>query len=145
MLDSALLNKLFPYSRYHADWRLVTWFPQGVLDDEQADRIVEFLESQEKIAGEPFDRYTDMMGHTRIKIGLDHVVRLARRRRKGYTGPRVKSAFYAVRLISLSVAHMYQELMHRSQITVRTFRDRAAAAEWLGVPEEILQPARKSE
>jgi hypothetical protein len=141
MLDLTSFNELFPYAHYHADRHLVTWFPTGVLDDERADRIVEFLEWQEPIA-EPFHRYTDMTGHTRIQIGLDHVVRLARRRKRSYKGPLVKSAFFAVRLISLSVARMYEELMQGSQINVRTFRDRAETAKWLGVPVEILHPPK---
>jgi hypothetical protein len=139
MLNSDLLAERFPYARYHADWHLVTWFPEGVLDNEGADRVVEFLESQEKIGGHPFHRYTDMTGFTRMQLGLDHVVRIARRRRR-YAGPPVKSAFYAVRLISLSIARMYEELMEGSRIEVCTFRDRGAAAEWLGVPPDLLQP-----
>jgi hypothetical protein len=39
---------------------LVTWFPEGVLDNDRADRAVEFLETQEKIEGKPFYRYIDM-------------------------------------------------------------------------------------
>jgi hypothetical protein len=139
-MNATLLAERFPYARFHADWNLVTWFPEGVLDNEAADRVVEFLESEAEIEGSSFHRYTDMTGHTRIQIGLDHVVRLARRRRQGYKGPPVKSAFYAVRLISLSVARMYQELMEGSRIEVRAFRDRDAAAEWLGVPAGVLQP-----
>jgi len=139
MLDEDLLAERFPHASYHPKWRLITWFPTGVLDNDQADRVVDFLESQEQFEGEQFHRYTDMTGHPRIQIGLDHVVRLARRRRHGYTGPPVKSAFYAVRLISLSVAHMYQELMEGSNLQVCTFRDRAAAADWLGVPVNILE------
>ena len=104
--------------------------------------MVEFLESQEPIAGHPFNRFTDMSGFTRIQIGLDHVVRLARRRHKSYRGPPVKSAFYAVRVISLTIARLYEELMQGSRIQVRTFRDCAAAAKWLGVPTVILQPPK---
>jgi hypothetical protein len=138
-MNVSSLFERFPCARFHPDWHLVTWFPEGVLDNEAADRVVDFLETEEKIEGSSFHRYTDMTGHTRIQIGLDHVVRLARRRRQGYKGPPVKSAFYAVRLISLSVARMYQELMEGSLIEVRAFRDRATAAEWLGVPVEVLQ------
>jgi hypothetical protein len=144
MFDSAALRELFPHASFHAKWRLVTWFPEGVVDNEQADRMVEFLESQEKIGGKPFYRYMDMTGYSRMQIGFDHVVRIARRRRR-YAGPPVKSAFYAVRLLSLTIARMYEELMEGSKVEVCTFRDRAAAAEWLGVPEDILHPVRKSE
>lgn len=142
MFNVAKLTERFPYARYHADWKLVTWFPTGVLDNDRADQVVDFLESEEEIESACFHRYTDMSGYTRIQIGLDHIVRLARRRKKGYKGPPVKSAFFAVRLISLSVARMYEELMIGSEIRVRTFRDRAAAADWLGVPQQILQPPK---
>jgi hypothetical protein len=141
MLDSAALRKLFPHARFHADWRLVTWFPEGVVDNEQADRMVEFLESQEKIGGKPFYRYMDMTGYSRMQIGFDHVVRIARRRRR-YAGPPVKSAFYAVRLLSLTIARMYEELMKGTKIEVYTFRDRTAAAEWLSVPVKVLEPPK---
>jgi hypothetical protein len=143
-MDLDSLAKHFPEARYHPAWRLVAWHPTGPLDNDQVDRIVEFLESQEKIEGEYFNRYTDMTGHTRIKIGLDHIVRIARRRREGYVGAPVKSAFYAVRAISLSIARMYEELMSGSQIQVCTFRSRAAAADWLGVPPEALEPQKGS-
>lgn len=142
MLDSAKLTKLFPQARFHADWQLVTWHPQGVLTEARADRMVEFLETQEPIAGQPFNRFTDMSGYTRIQIGLDHVVRLARHRRQAYRGAPVKSAICAVRIISLTVARMYEELMRGSRIEVRTFRERNAAARWLGVPPAILQPPK---
>ena len=142
MLDSAKLTELFPHARFHADWQLVTWHPLGVLTEEQADRMVEFLETQEPIAGHPFNRFTDMSGYTRIQMSLDHVVRLARRRQQAYRGAPVKSAFYAVRIISLTIARMYEELMRGSWIEVRTFQNCAAAAKWLGVPPAILQPPK---
>jgi hypothetical protein len=142
---AASIIEAFPYARYHEDWKLVTWHPVGILDDDQADRVVEFLESEERIGGESFDRYTDMSGLSRIQLNLDHVFTLAKRRRRGYKGRAVRSAFYAVRLISLSIAKMYQELMQGAPIEVGVFRDRAAAAEWLGVPLGVLAAPAPSE
>lgn len=129
-----------PYARYHTDWRLVTWHPLGILDDEMADRVVEFVETEERIGKNPFHRYTDLAGLTRLQLGLDHVFEIAKRRQRGYGGPPVKSAFYAVRLISLCIARLYQELMHSTRIQVGVFRDRAAVAGWLSVPVEVLHP-----
>ena len=83
-----------------------------------------------------------MSGYTQIDIGLDHIIRLARRRRKDYRGAPVRSAFYAVRLLSVGIARMYEELMCGSKIQVCTFRDRSEAASWLGVPGEILVPPK---
>lgn len=141
MLSIASLTEVFPGARFHADWQLVTWFPQGVLDNERADKTVEFLEANEVGDGVPFHRFTDMSGYRRILLGFEHVVRLARRRREGYKGPPVRSALLAERPISVSIARMYEELMLGSNIQVCTFRSRETAAEWLGVPESILQPA----
>jgi hypothetical protein len=143
MLITTELTKRFPYACFHPDWRLLTWYPTGVLDNERADQVIEFLEWAEKSDGMPFSRYTDMTGYSHIQIDLDHIVRLARRRRR-YRGPKIKSAFYATRLISLAIARMYQELMVGSHIEVCIFRDRAAAAAWMGVPESVLRLQKKN-
>ena len=66
-------------------------------------------------------------------------MRLARRRQGAYHGLPIKSAFYAVRLIGISIAKMYEELMEGSLIEMRTFRERSATADWLGVPEDLLR------
>ena len=142
ILNSDALQEKFPGSVFHPEQRLITWFPQGVLTNDRADELVEFLELAEKHEGKPFNRYTDMSGYTQIDIGLDHIIRLARRRRKDYRGAPVRSAFYAVRLLSVGIARMYEELMCGSKIQVCTFRDRSEAASWLGVPGEILTPPK---
>jgi hypothetical protein len=139
MSSLANISEQFPYARYHPDWNLVTWHPNGVLNNEGADHVVDFLESEEKPGDRPFHRFTDMNGYTRLKIGLDHIVRIARRRRR-YAGPPVKSAFYAKRPVSVLIAQMYEELMDQSLIEVSTFRDLSAAAAWLEVPVTVLQP-----
>jgi hypothetical protein len=131
----------YPDARFHSAWKLLTWFPAGVLDDEGADRTVDFVEAQEKVRGVPFNRFIDMTGYTAMKVELDHIVRLARRR-QSYRGERVRTAIYALRLISVSIARMYEELMQGTQIEVCTFRDRALAAEWLGVPPELVSQKR---
>lgn len=139
MSGLANISRQFHYASYHADWNLVTWHPTGVLDNERADRMVDFLEAEEKPGDTAFHRFTDMNGYTRLKIGLDHIVRIARRRRR-YAGPPVKSAFYAKRPVSVLIARMYEELMDQSLIEVCTFRDLSAAAGWLEVPVNILEP-----
>jgi hypothetical protein len=144
MLTAESITEVFPHARFHPEWQLVTWFPSGDLDNAGADRVVEFLESEEQLEGASFHRFTDMTGFSRIKISLDHVVRLARRRKQFYKGPPVRSALYTVRLLTLSVARMYQELMEGARIQVCTFRERAAAADWLGVPESVLKRPKGS-
>ena len=140
----ANISERFPYARYLADWNLVTWHPTGVLDNDRADRVVEFLEHEEMPGVTAFNRFTDMNGYSRIKISLDHIVRIARRRRS-YSGPPVKSAFFATRTVSVLIARMYEELMDGSLIEVSTFRDLSTAADWLGVPVDILHPPPESD
>jgi hypothetical protein len=55
----------------------------------------------------------------------------------------VNSAFFADQPVTLSIAKMYEGLMERAMITVRVFEKREAAAEWLGVPLQILYPPSK--
>ena len=71
-----------------------------------------------------------------MKIG--HVFQIAQHRREA-EGP-VKSAFFAGSIVGFGMARLYEELMKDATIQVRAFHERAAAAEWLGVPVEILQP-----
>jgi hypothetical protein len=132
----------FPKARFYPDLSLMCWFPTGILDDAGADRVLEFIETQEKNREMGFNRYLDMSGYDRIQISLDHVVRLARRRWAKFQGPPVRTAFFATRLIGLTIAKMYEELMEGSGIHVCTCGTRRAAAEWLDVTEEILVPPK---
>ena len=132
--------KDFPDTRYHAEAHLVTWHPRGVLDDELADRIIAFIEAEERIADAPFHRYMDLNGLTEIRLKFGHVFQISERRRAGYAGEPVKSAFCCEWAIGLGMARLYQELMQGGPIEVRAFRSREAAAQWLGVPEDILLP-----
>ena len=57
----------------------------------------------------------------------------------------MKSAFVAQSVISFGIARMYEHLMKSARSEVRAFRERAEAAEWLGVPVELLEPEQSSE
>lgn len=132
------IRKGFPRTWYYPQWRLITWFPRGVLNAAFADQILEFAQMEERIQDTPFDRYTDLSGLTDIRLKLDHVFQIARRRRT--VRQPVKSAFVADKPISFVLAQMYEHLMEHAVIDVRAFRHRKLAAEWLEVPAGILQP-----
>jgi hypothetical protein len=142
MITTSELTKRFPFARFYPEWRLMTWNPTGVLDDKSADLVIEFMQLAEKAEPEPFNRFIDSTGFSSVEIGLAHVVRMARLRRR-YRGPRVKSALHAVGPTSRKIAQLYAELMGGSRIEVRTFTARTEAAEWLGVPKQILLPPRQ--
>jgi hypothetical protein len=123
---------------YHPEWRLLAWHPRGLLDDEVADEIVSIVETQELFEDATFNRYTDFSGlhHIRLKIG--HVFEIAEQRRPA--NEPAKSAFFADTTVGFGIARMYEELMKSAIIQVCAFRSRTDAAEWLGVPVEILKP-----
>jgi len=132
------LLKTFPHTHYYPEWRLVTWHPRGLFDDALADKLIGVVGSEERLEEVPFHRYTDFSGLTHIRLKVGHVFDVAKHRR-GATEP-VKSAFFSDTTVGLGIARMYEALMEEATIQVRAFRERPAAAEWLGVPLEILQP-----
>jgi hypothetical protein len=107
-----------------------------VLNEAFADQVIEFIEMEERIQEAPFDRYADLSGLTHIRIGIDHIIHTARRRRR--VKQPVKSALFANNPMTFSVAHSYELLMYHAMIEVRAFKIRRAAAEWLEVPLKVL-------
>jgi hypothetical protein len=136
-VEYALKN--FPGTRYYPTLKLTTWHPQGAFNAALADKILAFIEWEEYIQDTPFDRYTDLSGLADIRIGIGSMIEIARRRR--FVREPVKSAIFGHDSARLELAQCYERLMHdASMIRVRSFSDRKAAAEWLEVPEAILEP-----
>ena len=108
-----------------------------MLDEAFADQIIEFIEMEERIQEAPFDRYADLSGVSHIRIGIDHLIHTARRRRR--VKQPVKSALFADNPDIFSVAHSYELLMYHAMIEVRAFKERAAAAAWLEVSVSTLK------
>jgi len=132
------VRKSFPRMWYFPDYRLLAWHPLGVLDDAFADKVIEFVETEERIQKEPFNRYTDFSGLTDIRLKVDHFFDFGERRRKA--AQQVKSAFFADKPVSFFISRMYAMIMEKGLIEVRVFEKREAAAEWLEVPIKVLEP-----
>jgi hypothetical protein len=131
------IRRGFPRTWYFPKWRLLTWHPQGVLNAAFAAQVLDFVEMQEHIQEAPFDRYMDASGLTDIRLKLDHVITIARRRRKARQP--VKSALMADKPVTFAIAQMYEHLMEDGMIEVRAFDHPGPAAEWLEVPPGILR------
>ena len=117
--------KNFPGTRYYPEFRLTTWHPQGTFDTALANKVIAFI---------------DLSGIVEIRIGIGSIIEMARRRR--FVREPVKSALFGQDRARLEVAQSYERLMQdATMIQVRSFSDRNAAAEWLEVPETILEPA----
>lgn len=124
-----------PHTRYHGEWRLLTWHPGGILDDTLADEIIGEIHADEQFEPTPSHRYIDFSGLTTISLQIGHVFQIAEHRRQAREP--VRSAFFAPTATGFGMARLYEEAMHGAMIQVRVFRERSAAAEWLGVPVKI--------
>jgi len=136
-LPPEFIRKAFPRTWLHPRWHLLTWYPRGVLNEAFADQVIEFIEVEESIQKAPFDRYADLSGLTHIRIGIDHLIHTARRRRK--VKQPAKSALFADNPMTFGIAHSYELLMSDAMIEVRAFKERRAAAQWLEVPLKTLE------
>lgn len=128
-LPPEFIRKVFPGTWFHPRWHLLTRYPRGVLNEAFADQVIEFIEMEESIQEAPFDRYADLSGLTHIRIGIDHLIHTARRRRR--VKQPAKSAFFADNPMSFGVAHSYELLRYDAMIEVGAFKERRAAAQWL--------------
>lgn len=123
-----------PFLRHYPAHQLVAWQPQGTLDDLLLDQIAEWLVAIEK-AALPFKRFVDLSQLTKVAVRTRHLFEFARKR--AGVEP-VRAALFCEDWVGFGIACLYESLMKDTLIKVRTFRDRARAAEWLGVPVEIL-------
>jgi hypothetical protein len=140
IIESVL--KDFPHAVYYPKFRLMTWHPIGIFDGALADKVREFIEWEEHMQDVPFNRYTDLSGVTEVQISLQRLLEAARRRRRVLQA--VNSAIFADKKYSFLIAQIYESLMEEAvAITVRAFRERESAAQWLDVPVAILCPPAK--
>src|SRR4029077_18117320 len=116
------IRKAFPRTWYYPRWKLLGWYPLGVLNEAFADQVFAFIEMEESIQDAPFDRYADLSGLTSIRASLDHVFQSARRRRQ--VKQPVRTAIFADEPSSFGIAQMYEHLMDGGMIEVRAFEGR---------------------
>ena len=109
--------KNFPGTRYYPTYKLTTWHPQGVLDIALAEKVIDFIEWEEYIQEAPFDRYTDFSGVAAIRIGVDSIIEIARRRR--IVREPVKSALFGNDRARLEVEQSYERLMNDATMIER--------------------------
>ena len=132
--------KLPPDVQFHEDVRLLVWKPHGVLNEATLREIRELIGDLEAMSDEPFNRFSDGQALDAIDLNFRYVFDFALFRRLAYAGrPPVKSA---ILVSSLALAHyskLHEMLTRGSSIKVRIFEDREAAANWLGVPVELLK------
>jgi len=103
--------------------------------------MAHYIGSEERIADEPFNRFTDLSGLTAIHLDFLEIANLAAMRRTSYKSlPPVKSAILAPEAPAYAIARLFALFMRTSPIYVRVFRNVDDAAKWLEVPVEALIP-----
>jgi hypothetical protein len=121
------------------DTRLFIYRPKGVLSEEVVDEVIVALGKLEFSSPEPFDRFLDTLAVNEIELNVQYVIRVSLYRRFAYAGhPPVKSAILATDSMMIHYARLHALLTQDSPINVRVFQDRKEAAQWLGVPIELL-------
>jgi hypothetical protein len=133
--------KLSPEIEFHEDIRLFAYRPRGVIDEAAVKKAISVLEDLEAKLQEPFNRFSDTLGADEVELNFKYVIQLSLCRRLSYAGhPPVKSAILATDSTMIHYGRLHALLTQGSPISVRVFRDRGEAAEWLGVPFKTLAP-----
>jgi hypothetical protein len=124
--------------RHYPAHQLVSWQPQGVLDDRLLDKIAEWLCLVEKTSV-PFKRFIDFSRLTNVSIRTSHVFEFARKRAEQFAGVGpVPSALFSEDWVGFGIAYLYEKLMEGTLIQARAFRNRLDAAIWLELPATLL-------
>jgi hypothetical protein len=131
--------KLPAHVLFRKELCLILWKPHGVLDEDVVSEIISFIETAERRASKPFDRFTDLSALDAVDLNFKFVFHVALGRRLSATPkPAVKSAFHVTSPSTAHYARLHAMLTDYSPLDVSLFTERAAAAEWLGVPDEAL-------
>jgi hypothetical protein len=124
---------------FHEDALLLVYRPRGLMNEASVNEVVEIIEDLEARLKEPFNRFFDTLGHDEVELNFRHVIQISLHRRLSYAGhPPIKSAILATDSTIIHYAKLHAVLTQGSPINVRIFKDRSEAAQWLGVPVEVL-------
>ena len=131
--------KLPPDVEFYEDIRLIVWRPRGLLNREAVNRIITVLEELETALNEPFNRFSDTVAADAVDLNFEYIISVSLYRRRFYgKRPPIKSAILATDATLIHYGKVHASLTQGSPINVRVFQDRKEAAQWLGVPLELL-------
>jgi len=131
--------KLPPEIEFHEDIRLLIYRPCGLIDEAAINKIVAVIEDLEAETQEPFNRFSDTSDTHEVELNFKYVIRVSLHWRLSHKGRApVKSAILATDSTLVHYARLLVLLTEGSSIKVRVFQEREGAAQWLGVPIELL-------
>jgi hypothetical protein len=131
--------KLPPDIEFHKDIRLLIYRPKGLINEVEINRVIGIIEGIEAASQEPFNRFSDTSEAHEVELNFRYVIEVSLHRRLAHKGRvPVKSAILATDSTVIHYARLLVLLTEGSSIKVRVLQDQREAAEWLGVPVELL-------
>src|SRR6266850_2627703 len=131
--------KLPPEIEFHSDIRLLVYRPRGLINEAAINKVISAIEDLEAATQEPFNRFSDTSETHEVELNFRYVIHVSLHRRLSHVNRApVKSAILATDSTLIHYARLLALLTQGSSIAVRVFQDRKEAAQWLGVPIELL-------
>jgi hypothetical protein len=128
-----------PDFEFHEHIGLLIYRPRGVLNKAAINTIVSLIGELEFTLKKPFDRFLDTVAADEVDLNLEYIRRVSLYRRRFYGNrPAIKTAILATDSTTADYGRLHASLTQGSPINVRVFQNRKEAAEWLGVPPELL-------
>ena len=128
-----------PDVKFHEDIRLLVWRPRGVVNKTAVNKIITVIGELEFTFKGPFNRFSDTVAADAGDLNLKYITSVSLYRRHFYGNrPPIKSAILATDATLIHYGEVHALLTQGSPITVRVFQERKEAAQWLGVPVELL-------
>ncbi len=125
--------------QFFEDLHLFVWKPRGVLDEAAVNKVLADLLRYESRASQPFNRFSDLSEVQDFHLTFNYIFHVALHRRLACVGrARIKSVFYVTHPQAAQIVKIHAMMTDYSPLKVEMFKDRAAAAESLGVPLESL-------
>jgi hypothetical protein len=135
-----------PDVEFHQDIRLLIHRPRGVLDRAAINKIISLIGELEFTLKKPFNRFLDTAAADAVDLNLEYIRRVSLYRRHVYGNrPPIKTAILATDSTVAEYGRLHASITKGSPIQVRVFQDRKEAAQWLGVPPDLLaaKPVRR--
>jgi hypothetical protein len=128
-----------PDLEFHEDICLLILRPRGLLNRVAINKIISVIGELEFTLKKPFNRFLDTVAADAVDLNSDYIRRVSLYRRRVYGNrPAIKTAILATDSTVADYGRLHASLTQGSPINVRVFQDRKEAAQWLGVPLELL-------
>ena len=131
--------KLSADIEFREDVRLLIYRPKGLINEAEINRVIGVIEGIEAASQQPFNRFSDTSETHEVELNFHYVIQASLHRRLAHAGRvPVKSAILATDNTIVHYSRLLILLTQGSSIKVQVFQDCEQAAQWLGVPVELL-------